>query len=87
MARPLRWPTVNAWAPAWVPSSRPSGSTMGPGARSMRSASQPRVSPSGMKQMSWESGFAATDRPRSAASARTSSLDGVSASGKRQWAS
>ena len=46
------------------------------------SASQPRVSPSGMKQMSWLSGFCATVRPRSAASARTSAFDGVAPSGK-----
>lgn len=42
----------------------------------------PRVSPSGMKQMSWLSGFCATVRPRSAASARTTAFDGVVPSGK-----
>ena len=37
----------------------------------MWSSSHPRVLPSGMKQMSWESGFLATDSPRCSASART----------------
>ena len=54
---------------------------MSPVVMSIFSASQPAVSPSGMKQMSWLSGLLATESPRRSASARTSALDGVSASG------
>ena len=60
---------------------------MTPGFISMRSASQPRVSPSGMKQMSWLSGLFATVNPRSAASARTWAFEGVSARGNMQCSS
>ena len=60
---------------------------MSPVATPTRSASQPFVSPSGMKQMSCESGFCATESPRRAASSRTSCFDGVSPSGKYACAS
>ena len=46
-----------------------------PGRRAIRASRKPRVSPSAMKQMSWLSGLADTDSPRSAASARTSSFE------------
>ena len=60
---------------------------MSPRSAPTRSASQPRVSPSGMKQMSWLSGLCATVSPRASASARTSAFDGVSPSGNRVCAS
>ena len=60
---------------------------MAPSSAPTLSASQPRVSPSGMKQMSWLSGFAATDRPRASASARTSAFEGVAPSGNQACAS
>ncbi len=82
IARPLRCPTVKAAAPWCVPIAFPSPSRISPGSAPTRSASQPRVSPSGMKQMSWLSGFCATWIPRAWASARTSALEGVDPSGK-----
>ena len=60
---------------------------MSPWATPTLSASHPRVSPSGMKQMSWLSGFCATVSPRAAASARTIAFDGVRPSGKYVCAS
>ena len=71
--RPRRWPTVNPNAPAWLPIVAPvTASTIGPACSPSCRARKPRVSPSAMKQMSCESGLAATASPRSAASARTS---------------
>src|SRR5699024_9461347 len=49
-------------------------STMAPGLGPIFSVSQPALSPSETKQMSWLSGFCATCRPRRSASARTCSL-------------
>ena len=57
-------------------------STMSPGCSPSRAVSQARVSPSGIKQMSWESGLVAMKNPRSLASARISGLV-VSPSGKK----
>ena len=77
--------------PSWRPSSAPDApSTIAPpwfGARSPSfSRSQPALSPSETKQMSWESGLSATSSPRAAASARTCGF-AVSPSGKSECAS
>ena len=55
-------------------SGRLTGADTGPGRLPSFRARKPRVSPSGMKQMSCESGLAATAKPRSAAISRTRSL-------------
>ena len=88
---PRRWPMVNAVG-AVVPAQLVAGlaSTIAPpwlGARSPSfSRSQPALSPSATKQMSWESGFSATSSPRRAASSRITDF-GVSPSGNSEWAS
>ena len=70
---PLRWPMVKPKVPSWRPSTSPvAASTMSPpwlGARSPSfSRSQPALSPSATKQMSWLSGLSATSSPRRSAS-------------------
>ena len=80
--RPRRWPMVKPYVPVWLPTVSPVvASTMSPpwlGARSPSfSRSQPALSPSATKQMSWESGLSATSRPRDPASRRTARLVGV----------
>src|ERR1700743_2499081 len=57
---------------------------MGPGASPRCLARKPRVLPSAMKQMSWESGLSATARPRWRASSRASALV-VSPRGDFEW--
>ena len=71
-----------------MPSTSPAEDTISPErlTSSSLSESQPPVSPSLMKQMSWLSGFAATASPRAAASSRTCAL-GVSPSGNSECAS
>ena len=59
---------------------------MSPGASPSLRVSQPRVSPSGMKQMSWLSGFFAMKKPRAAASSRMRGFS-VSPRGKKARAS
>ena len=77
-------------APSWLPSTSPlAWSTNSPDVSVSGpsfSRSQPEVSPSEMKQMSWLSGFWATCRPRRSASARTSDF-GESPSGNSECAS
>ena len=57
---------VNPKVPSWLPSTSPAVGIILPAPSFSRS--QPAVSPSEMKQMSWLSGLFATDRPRRSAS-------------------
>ena len=73
--QPSALPDREAEDPPCRPSTVPVvASTIGPERSPSWRDRKPRVSPSAMKQMSCESGLAATARPRRAASARTSAL-------------
>jgi len=78
---------VKWWLPSCRPTVAPVSSTISPARLPSRRSRKPAVSPSGMKQMSWLSGFDATEKPRSAASARTSAFEGVAPSGNMLCAS